>query len=112
MTYRGIATLLLSASLALSACAKKEERVFFDGVYFPVKDKAIKDDRQSFVVTVRRAERSIKGAREAGRHGGTDYCLKNFGTSDIEWTLGPDVPDHLLERSGGNLVFRGRCVLW
>ncbi len=109
---RVVTIAVLVAAFALSACQKRNERVLFDGKYYPVKESGAKGDRNSFVVTVRRAEQGLDAAREAGRHGGTRYCLKNFGTSDIDWTQGPDAEDAELELSGGNLIFRGRCVLW
>lgn len=98
--------------MALGACTKNKERVLFNGVYYPTKETSESDDRRSFKVSVRRAERGMLGAREAGRYGGTRYCLKNFGTSDLEWTQGPDAEDGVLEIAGGNLILRGRCILW
>lgn len=105
-------TLILMAALALGACAKKTERVTFDGVYFPLKSKKASDDRQDFVVTVRKAEQNLELAREAGRYEGTRYCLQNFGTSEIDWSQGPDAEDGTVMLSGGSLTFRGRCSLW
>ena len=96
----------------ISACTKDEDRVFFGGKYYPTKGQSVKGDRQSFVVSVRNTEQGMDDAREAGRHGGTTYCLKNYGTSNIEWTSGPDAEDGTLEMAGGNLILRGRCVLW
>ena len=114
MTYRAaLLGLAIAAGLGLSACTKKSERVLFDGNYYPTKAKpAGKDDRKSFVVTVRRADQGLDGAREAGRHGGTGYCIREFGTSDIVWTRGPDAEDGTLEVAGGSLILRGDCVLW
>lgn len=103
---------LLIALLGATACTKKSERLLFNGVYYPTKAKRVKGDREQFVVTVRRADRGVEGARSAGRHGGTNYCLKNYGTSDIDWSDGPDGEDGTLTVSGGSLTFRGKCVLW
>ena len=43
---------------------------------------------------------SLDGAREAGRHEGTKFCIDAFGTSKINWKVGPDTepPDN----GGGN----------
>ncbi len=109
MKYVG---LILAAMLVLGGCAKKEEKVFFDGKFYPAKAKHGKGDRKVFVVTVRRVPQGLKGAREAGRHAGTLYCLKNFGTSEIKWEIGPDAPEALIRSKSGNLTLKGACFLW
>ncbi len=104
---------VLVLALAVAGCTRKEERMYFDGKYYPAKARAAdKSDRKAFVVTVRRIKQGLRGAREAGRHAGMRYCLKNFGTSEIEWTLGPDRPVAQLDISGGRLSLGGRCVPW
>ena len=110
----GMATLaVLADMLAVSGCSKKSERLLFNGAYYPTKARtADKAERTAFTVSVRRADQGLKGAREAGRHGGREYCLNNFGTSEIAWTVGPDAPDTVLVAMGGSLVLSGKCVLW
>lgn len=108
-----ILILFLVAILALGACSERTKRVYFDGNYYPTKEKGGgKQDRDLFTVNVRRADQGIDGAREAGRHGGAKYCIKNFGTSEIEWINGPDSPTEALLSSNGSLVMTGRCVTW
>ena len=103
---------LLAAVLAISGCSRKE-RLLFDGNYYPAKERGIsKDDRNAFEVSVRRADQGLAGAREAGRHAGSRYCIENFGTSQIEWVQGPDDPDESLQLSNGALRLSGRCVTW
>lgn len=109
MKYVG---LILAAMLVLGACAKKEEKVLFDGNFYPSKAKNGKGDRKVFVVSVRRASQGINGAREAGRHAGTLYCLKNFGTSEINWEVGPDAAEDMLTTKSGSLTLKGECFLW
>ncbi len=109
MKYVG---LILATMLVLSGCLKKEEKVFFDGKYYPAKAKHSKGDRKVFVASVRRVSQGINGAREAGRHAGTLYCLKNFGTSEINWEIGPDAPEEQLMAKSGNLTLKGACFLW
>ena len=105
--------LLLVATVAVAGCSKKSERVYFNGNYYPSKARAAdKADRKRFTVSVRRADQGRAGAREAGRYGGKQYCLQNFGTSEIAWTVGPDAPDAVLARQSGRLTFSGTCVLW
>ena len=101
------------ALLMLGGCTERAKRVYFDGKLYPTREKAVsKDDRAAFVVTVRKASQGIDGAREAGRHGGSKYCIKNFGTSQIDWERGPDDPAETLQFSNSNLVLNGRCITW
>ncbi|WP_299848581.1 hypothetical protein [uncultured Roseovarius sp.] len=108
---RGLSLLLVSA-LMLGACTDKEQRVFFDGKYFPAKAKKVKGDREAFVVTVRKTAQGLNGAREAGRHAAVKYCVENFGYSGIDWISGPDAKDGSPMLSKGNLVLKGRCRVW
>ncbi len=107
-----ILILALISVVALAACSEKSKRVYFDGKYFPTKAKSVKGDRERFVVNVRRASQSLKGAREAGRHAGVKYCIETFGSSDIDWIEGPDAEDGTLRLAGGNLVLTGQCGVW
>jgi hypothetical protein len=112
MTFRN-ALLALIACTMVAGCTERAKRVLFDGKYYPTREKAVsKDDRAAFVVTVRKAAQGIDGAREAGRHGGSKYCIKNFGTSQIEWVNGPDDPAETLQLNNGNLTVSGRCITW
>ncbi len=106
--------LLLVTAVAVAGCGpKNEERVLFNGIYYKTKsDTTNKEDRKQFQSVVRRPEQDIRGALEAGRHEGQRYCLKNFGTSKIEWTRGPDDPGAALYVDGSRLVLTGTCVLW
>ena len=87
----GLAT---SSFLMMTGCSNpfelEENKVSFDGYYFSSKLSRSKLDDRSFDLTVRRANRSLSGAREAGRYEATRFCIKNYGTSDIKWVLGPD----------------------
>lgn len=103
----------LVAMVALTACTDREKRVYFDGNYYPTSEGAVdRDDRAEFTVEVRRADQGLAGARRAGQHAGTKYCINTFGTSDIEWTIGPDAELDVLMRSGNNLNLRGTCLTW
>ncbi|MEM9549879.1 MAG: hypothetical protein AAGA05_01820 [Pseudomonadota bacterium] len=99
----------LVALTALAACGRGQERVAFDGVFFrastaPV-DKRV--SRADFDVVVRDVSQSIEGAREAARYEGTRYCIRYFGSSRIDWTIGPDT--EALSVTNGQIAFRGRC---
>ncbi|EDM71214.1 hypothetical protein RAZWK3B_13374 [Roseobacter sp. AzwK-3b] len=104
--------LMTVSALMLAACSERSERVLFDGMYFPAKAKKASDDRLDFEVSVRRASQSLEAAQAAGRHEGTRYCIENFGTSEIAWSEGPDGESGAVQMSNGNLMLKGRCVIW
>ena len=96
--------MLLSCSNPLDP---EENKIAFDGYYFSSKLSRSKLDDRSFDLTVRRANRSLPGAREAGRYEATRFCIKNFGTSDIKWVMGPD--DQSIGLTGKVLKLSGQC---
>ena len=104
----GLAT---SSFLMMTGCSNpfelEENKVSFDGYYFSSKLSRSKLDDRSFDLTVRRANRSLSGAREAGRYEATRFCIKNYGTSDIKWVLGPD--DQSISLTGKVLKLSGQC---
>ncbi|MEM8774920.1 MAG: hypothetical protein AAGF53_07790 [Pseudomonadota bacterium] len=106
--------MLLVFCAALAACGERQndEKVLFDGINFRTKSKSASKDRMSFVITVPGAERNLAAARAAGEYEGTNYCVQNFGTSDVTWSNGPEAEDDALNFKGSRLTFEGRCVLW
>ena len=103
--------LAMSSFLMMMGCSNpfelQENKVSFDGYYFSSKLSRSKLDDRLFDLTVRRANRSLLGAREAGRYEATRFCVKNFGTSDIKWVLGPD--DQSISLTGKVLKLSGQC---
>ena len=103
--------LAASSFLMITGCSNpfelEENKVSFDGYYFSSKLSRSKLDDRSFDLTVRRANRSLSGAREAGRYEATRFCIKNYGTSDIKWVLGPD--DQSIGLTGKVLKLSGQC---
>ena len=85
-------------------------QIEFDGQRFRTRIAATSPDRRSFATSVRRPERSVAGALEAGRHRSIAYCLNGFGGSDIDWTVGPDRPAEEVALTGGALVLSGTCT--
>ena len=85
----------------------EENKIAFDGYNFSSKLTPNKSDDRLFDLTVRRAHRSLSGAREAGRYAATKFCIKNFGTSDIKWVLDPD--DESIGLTGKVLKLSGQC---
>lgn len=107
-------TVLCLAVLVTASCAtRNDDRVLFDGNFYKAKTKAVsKDDRKIFETVVRRPDQGINGALAAGEHDAKGYCLKNFGTSEIEWTRGPFDPQAALYAQSGSLFLNGSCFLW
>ena len=103
--------LAMSSFLMMTGCSNpfelEENKVSFDGYYFSSKLSRSKLDDRSFDLTVSRANRSLSGAREAGRYEATKFCIKNYGTSDIKWVLGPD--DQTIGLTGKVLKLSGQC---
>lgn len=103
---------LMIALLALGACAKPGERTLFDGKYYPTRAKKDGERREDFVITVKRADQGISGAREAGRWEATRYCVETYGDSTITWQPGSDPDGEAAITEGGSLIMRGSCVEW
>tara|TARA_R110000851_G_scaffold194302_7_gene345121 strand:- start:582 stop:935 length:354 start_codon:yes stop_codon:yes gene_type:complete len=107
------AGLVLIALTVLAGCAEREERVLFNGNYYPGKARAEKQDRRNFTASVKRAGRGIEGAQQAALYEATRYCLDNFGTSEIAWVGVPEGgKGPVYARSGDTVSVTGRCIIW
>ena len=109
---------ILALVAGLSACgvsqkrAEKRERLQFDGYRYKVRLNTERDSVEKFSVEVGGATQSLNGAREAGTFKATEYCLKQFGLSDVDWVNGPDVDDAALVLDGDTLILSGACRGW
>lgn len=103
--------LALLAGLTLAGCGN-DNRPVFDGAQFRANLNADRDDARNFVVEVRDADKTLTGAREAGRHEAVRHCIETFGNSRIDWVQGPDAADGTLRIENGNLILTGQCVGW
>lgn len=118
MKMRNALIISLVALTALSACAKRGNnnlfgnREAYDGQYFRAKIDRDRDNRAAFSVSVREANRTLTGAREAARHKANEYCIRQFGSSDLTWDVSPDVDDATLPLINGDLVLSGECAGW
>jgi hypothetical protein len=107
-----LVALCAGALLLLAACASREDRMTpFDGFYFKAKTGAVdkKVTRANFTATIWAVSQSLDGARAAGRYEGTKYCISQYGTSQIDWTVGPDTAPEQLRIVDDTLTFSGRC---
>jgi hypothetical protein len=114
MAIKKTALVLLCAALALPSCGislRNKDVVLYDGVAFRSKAKKVDKDRTHFTAEVRDAAQSIPGALEAGRHAGVTYCIKNYGSSKIDWVKGPDIDPADVVLEGGDLTFEGYCKI-
>jgi len=108
-----IGTACVVMALAVGAgCSRKNANVIaFDGVIFKAKTAAVdkKVSRADFTTTIFGVSSSLDGAREAARYEGTKYCIANYGTSVIDWTVGPDTDPAQLRVVDNAITFRGQC---
>lgn len=103
--------LSLSALALLTACGEDEDRVYFDGVTFRAKARKVDDNLAVFRVEVHKASKTYAGALQAGVHEGTRYCIKNFGSSRIDWAHTPETLPAQLVTAKDTLVLRGECKI-
>jgi len=108
--------LLICAAAVVTGCANvrdkmsNQEKITFDGHYFIAKvDRPDRKVRDHFMVYVRNPQQSLEAAREAGRYEAVKYCIKEYGTSRIDWIQGPDVEDAALVFENERLVLEGIC---
>ncbi len=112
-----ISSVLISLGLIIalgvvSGCSgRNKDGLAFHGVVFKTRTKAVdkKVSRADFTAIIYNAARSLDGAREAARYEGTKYCITNYGTSEVDWSIGPETEPARLSVSDGAITFRGRC---
>ena len=106
---RALAKVVFASTLvaACSGTIRNVNAVKFDGHYFAGRASKNSADPHGFSVRIRNAAKSIAGAREAARYEATIYCIEQFGTSDIIWSIGPD--DEAISLSNRSLTLAGRC---
>lgn len=108
MILRGLKSIALVATVA--ACADSADIPRFDGLQFGGRLQADREDRRAFTAQVAPVSQSLAGAREAARHEGTVYCVRNYGSSDIEWIADPDADESALQIEDDRLFVAGRCA--
>ncbi len=104
--------LILGVAVVIAACTPREEkREAFDGAYFKTKTSAVdkKATRAVFTTTITGVSQTLDGARQAAAYEGTRYCIEQYGTSQIAWTIGPDTEPQNLRIVDDKLTFSGRC---
>jgi hypothetical protein len=100
---------LISILAAVTACGRieTENDPLFDGMRFSSKILISKTNPKAFDIVVANAAKSLAGAREAGRWRSTVYCVRTYGTSDVDWVISPDADAPVIEN--GDLILTGAC---
>lgn len=96
----------IGTGLGASAAGAKRNTVTVEGVRYRSRANVTSEDKRSFTISVSPVG-NPDTAKEVGRYQATVYCLRNYGGSDTEWTVGPDDPAQI---SDGSLALAGRCV--
>jgi hypothetical protein len=109
-------SLALIGVLSVSACGNKRsvtgvERKSFDGAFFKTGAKKLSKDDISYITAYAKpASQSVTGARAAVAYEGTKYCIENFGTSKINWSMDPRNEETTLPNDKDELIAQGRCL--
>lgn len=74
--------------MLVSGCQSRDELLAFDGFYFRTSLKS-GDDARRFTVTSRPVSASLEGARQAAQYEAFTYCINEYGSSKIKWSVGP-----------------------
>ena len=107
-----VGAVCVGALLVSAGCAKREDRLLpFDGFLYKAKAGPVdkKVSRADFTATVWEVSQSLEGARQAGHYEATKYCIKEYGSSKVAWSVGPDTPPENLRIVDDTLTFSGRC---
>ncbi len=101
-----VGSLIVCAVLA--GCSSEAEKLRFDGQFYRTKLSDL-DERHKFQVTASPVSASLEGAREAARYEAIVFCVNEYGSSAIEWVVGPDDPDETLPIDNNTLTLQGAC---
>lgn len=109
MMTRVLCVVLMAASLG--GCERagifRSDIPVFDGQRFRGQVKSERKARETFTVTINQVSKSAAGAVAAAEYKATQHCIKYFGTSDIDWIVGPEARP--LPVTGDVLALRGVC---
>ncbi len=95
--------------MLLAGCGGRQEELAFDGQNFRANLSRSGGDRQEFSISVRPVSASFDGALQAGRYEATRYCIENYGTSDVDWVVGPDQQFGTYPIENDTLLLSGAC---
>lgn len=98
------------AVLLVPGCGPRDDDLAFDGNFYRTRLNDT-DARHKFVVTASPVSASLLGAREAARYEATVFCVNNYGSSKINWVVGPDDPDEAMPIEDDTLTLQGACPI-
>ncbi|MGC3936617.1 hypothetical protein ACOTTU_02305 [Roseobacter sp. EG26] len=101
---------LMLAAGFVAGCGSDADEIRFDGQFYRTRLSDL-DERHKFQVTARPVSASLLGAKEAARYEATVYCVNEYGSSAIQWVVGPDDADETLPISDDTLTLQGACPL-
>lgn len=99
----------LLCAVLVAGCSDDANRFAFDGQFFRTKVQRVDRERDVFAASVRDVSKSFEGARGAALHAANAYCVGTYGSSDIDWVVGPDTPADELRIVNDTLTYRGTC---
>ncbi len=97
------------AAAVLAGCSDSKNRIAYDGEFFRAKAKKVDKQRDVFEVSVNDPAKSLAGARLAAHHKGVQYCIENYGSSDVAWNADPLDEEAQVTVINGKLIYRGKC---
>jgi hypothetical protein len=97
----------LGAVLLAAGCGGRSE-IAFDGQVYRA-NATQGETRQEFSVSARPVSAGSEGALLAAEHEAKRYCILNYGSSRIAWTVGPDTTGTALPVDGDTLTLSGAC---
>lgn len=92
-----------------SASARGPNSVEINDITFRSKLDISGEEKRDLTITVRPVRIDPQGALEAGRYRATVYCLRKFGSSATDWTVGPDMPVDQLRIVDDSITLQGSC---
>lgn len=100
----------LAACVGVMGCSRDQNVYAFDDVIFKANAKKEGDTRANFTATATPASSSITGALQSAEYQGIKYCVNNYGTSEIDWSFGPDQDLETYAPENDVVVLTGTCV--
>lgn len=99
----------VAGSVGGGGSARGPNSVEINGIKFRSKLDIDGEEKRDLTITVRPVVADPEAAQEAGRYRATFYCLKKFGSSDTDWTVGPDIPPDQMTIVDDSTTLRGSC---
>lgn len=105
----GVARDLGSAIGVGASSARGPNQIQINGTVFRSKLRIDGPEKRDLTITVRPVRVDPGAAQEAGRYRATVYCLRKFGSSATDWTVGPDIPVDQLQIADDTITLQGSC---